>query len=185
MSDDNKCPPSSFGINPSIRSLADDATRDVTSPSDHPWNGIGGSKMSNGHSMTYVATPAPASDDAKTCQTCRNVGHANCVCVDAPATAGGEFVECDTCRSKPGSPYLCRGCLHNRDAIAAAEARVRAEERAIAFTKAADAYEHACKRKGVYPVLEYLDSLRIAARDYSVNTDGIDLTSLTDDDARD
>jgi hypothetical protein len=25
-----------------------------------------------------------------------------------------EFIECDTCRAKPGSPDLCRGCLHNR-----------------------------------------------------------------------
>lgn len=28
-----------------------------------------------------------------------------------------EFMECDTCRVKPGSPYLCNGCLHNRDLI--------------------------------------------------------------------
>lgn len=28
-----------------------------------------------------------------------------------------EFVECDTCRAKPGSPYLCEGCLHNRAAM--------------------------------------------------------------------
>lgn len=28
-----------------------------------------------------------------------------------------EFMECDTCRAKPGSPYLCKGCLHNRDVI--------------------------------------------------------------------
>lgn len=28
-----------------------------------------------------------------------------------------EFVECDTCRAKPGTPYLCRGCLANRDAF--------------------------------------------------------------------
>ena len=27
------------------------------------------------------------------------------------------FMECDTCRPKPGSPILCRGCLHNRDVI--------------------------------------------------------------------
>lgn len=30
---------------------------------------------------------------------------------------GPEFMECDTCRAKPGSPILCSGCLHNRDAI--------------------------------------------------------------------
>lgn len=28
------------------------------------------------------------------------------------------FMECDTCRSKPGTPPLCRGCLHNRFIIA-------------------------------------------------------------------
>jgi len=28
-----------------------------------------------------------------------------------------EFMECDTCRAKPGSPYLCVGCLHNREVI--------------------------------------------------------------------
>lgn len=28
-----------------------------------------------------------------------------------------EFMECDTCRAKPGSPPLCAGCLHNRQAI--------------------------------------------------------------------
>jgi hypothetical protein len=29
----------------------------------------------------------------------------------------GDFMECDTCRAKPGSPALCRGCLHNREVI--------------------------------------------------------------------
>lgn len=28
-----------------------------------------------------------------------------------------EFKECDTCKSKPGSPVLCDGCLHNREVI--------------------------------------------------------------------
>lgn len=28
-----------------------------------------------------------------------------------------KFMECDSCRNKPGSPYLCIGCLHNRQAI--------------------------------------------------------------------
>ena len=28
-----------------------------------------------------------------------------------------EFVECDTCKAKPGSPYLCSGCLKNRQII--------------------------------------------------------------------
>lgn len=28
-----------------------------------------------------------------------------------------DFQECDTCRAKPGSPTLCRGCLHNRAVI--------------------------------------------------------------------
>jgi hypothetical protein len=27
------------------------------------------------------------------------------------------FMECDNCRSKPGAPYLCKGCLHNRTLI--------------------------------------------------------------------
>lgn len=28
-----------------------------------------------------------------------------------------EFRECDTCAAKPGSPYLCAGCLNNRNTI--------------------------------------------------------------------
>ncbi len=28
-----------------------------------------------------------------------------------------DFMECDSCRAKPGSPPLCAGCLHNREAI--------------------------------------------------------------------
>ena len=28
-----------------------------------------------------------------------------------------EFVECDICNSKPGSPRLCSGCVHNRQVI--------------------------------------------------------------------
>jgi len=28
-----------------------------------------------------------------------------------------DFVECDTCRALPGTPPLCSGCLHNRNAI--------------------------------------------------------------------
>ena len=32
-----------------------------------------------------------------------------------------EFMECDTCRAKPGSPILCRGCLHNRTALTLAD----------------------------------------------------------------
>ena len=31
--------------------------------------------------------------------------------------SGNEFMECDTCRAKPGSPALCAGCLHNRQAM--------------------------------------------------------------------
>lgn len=30
---------------------------------------------------------------------------------------GLQFAECDACRAKPGSPILCRGCLHNRHII--------------------------------------------------------------------
>ena len=32
-----------------------------------------------------------------------------------PIGQGGP-VECDDCSKKPGSPTLCRACLHNRDA---------------------------------------------------------------------
>ena len=32
-------------------------------------------------------------------------------------TTKEEFMECDTCRAKPGTPILCRGCLHNRSAM--------------------------------------------------------------------
>lgn len=28
-----------------------------------------------------------------------------------------EFKECESCASKPGTPILCNGCLHNRNAI--------------------------------------------------------------------
>lgn len=35
----------------------------------------------------------------------------------APQPKLPEFMECDTCRAKPGSPALCRGCLHNRQVI--------------------------------------------------------------------
>lgn len=28
-----------------------------------------------------------------------------------------DFMECDSCRAKPGSPLLCKGCLHNRNVI--------------------------------------------------------------------
>lgn len=28
-----------------------------------------------------------------------------------------DFMECDTCRAKLGSPYLCRGCVYNRDLV--------------------------------------------------------------------
>lgn len=28
-----------------------------------------------------------------------------------------KFVECESCAAKPGSPYLCRSCLHNRATI--------------------------------------------------------------------
>ena len=30
-----------------------------------------------------------------------------------------EFMECDTCRALPGTPPLCRGCMHNRALITA------------------------------------------------------------------
>lgn len=35
------------------------------------------------------------------------------------------FMECDTCRSKPGSPELCAGCLHNRAVILEYEQRLK------------------------------------------------------------
>lgn len=28
-----------------------------------------------------------------------------------------EFKECEICEAKPGSPYLCKSCLHNRTVI--------------------------------------------------------------------
>ena len=28
-----------------------------------------------------------------------------------------EFMECGSCRVKPGSPYLCEACLHNRTLV--------------------------------------------------------------------
>lgn len=28
-----------------------------------------------------------------------------------------KFMECDSCREKPGSPILCKGCIHNRSLI--------------------------------------------------------------------
>lgn len=35
------------------------------------------------------------------------------------------FIECDTCRALPGSPALCRGCLHNRRALAFLQSEYR------------------------------------------------------------
>jgi len=32
------------------------------------------------------------------------------------------FIECDSCAVKPGSPYLCKACLSNRDQIFALHA---------------------------------------------------------------
>jgi len=37
-----------------------------------------------------------------------------------------EFLECDACDSKPGTPPLCRGCLHNRETISAAKQQMDA-----------------------------------------------------------
>ena len=37
-----------------------------------------------------------------------------------------KFIECDTCRAKPGSPTLCRGCLHNREIIEAYQEQLKA-----------------------------------------------------------
>lgn len=34
------------------------------------------------------------------------------------------FKECDTCRAKPGTPILCEGCLHNREALYRAQERM-------------------------------------------------------------
>ena len=28
-----------------------------------------------------------------------------------------DFKECDECAAKPGSPYLCAGCINNRSVI--------------------------------------------------------------------
>jgi hypothetical protein len=47
-----------------------------------------------------------------------------------------EFMECDTCLAKPGTPLLCAGCLHNREAIAILSRHLRPDEatiKAIAF----------------------------------------------------
>lgn len=33
------------------------------------------------------------------------------------------FIECDSCRAKPGTPALCKGCLHNRSYIYSLEGR--------------------------------------------------------------
>jgi hypothetical protein len=36
------------------------------------------------------------------------------------------FMQCDTCRAKPGTPYLCSGCLSNRKAIDALKRKLAA-----------------------------------------------------------
>lgn len=36
---------------------------------------------------------------------------------DNPRCDRNGFQECDACSAKPGSPYLCAGCLHNRTLI--------------------------------------------------------------------
>lgn len=91
---------------------------------------------------------------------------------DAPAPAG-EFVECDTCRAKPGSPFLCRGCLHNRDAIAATEARVRAEVWGKCVSTAvryAETNEYSNDTANTTGIVSTLESAALA--------DGCDRTSL-------
>lgn len=47
-----------------------------------------------------------------------------CKCSPDPEVIGhalefkrGEFVECESCAAKPGSPPLCRRCLHNRGTV--------------------------------------------------------------------
>lgn len=44
------------------------------------------------------------------------------------STIAAEFQECDTCRAKPGTPLLCSGCLHNREAFTALRERLAAVE---------------------------------------------------------
>lgn len=57
-----------------------------------------------------------------------------------PIWPGSEwlFKECDTCATKPGTPTLCSGCIHNRDVITRIEPFVVSEreiaiDRVIAF----------------------------------------------------
>ena len=40
------------------------------------------------------------------------------------------FRECDTCNTKPGSPVLCSGCLHNRQYISKLEQGMKKLKRA-------------------------------------------------------
>ena len=37
------------------------------------------------------------------------------------------FKDCDSCASKPGSPILCSGCLHNRTVISNLKAALNAK----------------------------------------------------------
>lgn len=38
---------------------------------------------------------------------------------------GDDFMECGECNRKPGSPVMCRSCLHNRDLISKLKAELR------------------------------------------------------------
>lgn len=57
-----------------------------------------------------------------------------------------EFMECDTCRAKPGSPYLCRGCLHNRTLINKLTPLVAQKEKCCGEWTGKESYD--CDREG-------------------------------------
>lgn len=54
---------------------------------------------------------------------------------------GLQFIECNNCRAKPGSPVLCAGCQHNRQAIEGQLAEIKELKRLVLTTaKVRDEY---------------------------------------------
>lgn len=62
------------------------------------------------------------------------------------------FLECASCIAKPGSPYLCASCLHNRDVIARLQAeRDEAHDAVVARTETAMRAQVRCIHGGSFP----------------------------------
>lgn len=50
---------------------------------------------------------------------------------ESPRWEWDDYRECEACASKPGSPPLCPGCLHNRTAISRLNQKIRLQRKLI------------------------------------------------------